>query len=38
MLMGVWFGTGKFGSKTEMDPGIGALPYDSYIKIGRAHV
>ena len=31
MLMGVWFGTGEFGLKAEMDPSVGALPYDSYI-------
>lgn len=31
LLMGVWFGTGEFGSKAEMNPDFGALPYDSYI-------
>jgi len=31
MLMGVWFGTGKLGSIAEITPGVGALPYDSYV-------
>ena len=29
--MGVWFGTGEFGSMTEPDTTVGALPYDTYI-------
>ena len=29
--MGVWFGTGEFGTKAEPDPTVGALPYDTYI-------
>ena len=31
ILMGVWFGTGEFGSKAEMNSDFGALPYDSYV-------
>ena len=31
MLMGVWFGTGEFGTKADMNSKFGALPYDSYI-------
>ena len=31
VLMGVWFGTGEFGAKAEMNNSLGALPYDSYI-------
>jgi len=31
ILMGVWFGTGEFGTKAEMNPEFGALPYDSYV-------
>ena len=31
ILMGVWFGTGEFGTKAEMNPDFGALPYDSYV-------
>lgn len=31
MLMGVWFGTGEFGTKADMNSKLGALPYDSYI-------
>lgn len=28
---GVWFGTGEFGSKADMNSNFGALPYDSYV-------
>ena len=31
ILHGVWFGTGEFGDKAEMNSKFGALPYDSYI-------
>ena len=31
ILQGVWFGTGEFGSKADMNSSFGALPYDSYI-------
>ena len=31
ILHGVWFGTGEFGNKAEMNSKFGALPYDSYI-------
>ena len=31
ILHGVWFGTGEFGSKAEMNSKFGALPFDSYI-------
>lgn len=31
ILQGVWFGTGEFGNKAEMNNKFGALPYDSYI-------
>ena len=31
ILMGVWFGTGEFGSVAEYDAKLGALPYDSYV-------
>ena len=31
ILYGVWFGTGEFGSKAEMNNNFGALPYDSYV-------
>ena len=31
ILHGVWFGTGEFGSKADMNSDFGALPYDSYI-------
>ena len=31
ILMGVWFGTGEFGTLAEMNPDFGALPYDSYV-------
>ena len=31
ILQGVWFGTGEFGNKAEMNSKFGALPYDSYI-------
>jgi len=31
ILHGVWFGTGEFGTKAEMNLKFGALPYDSYI-------
>ncbi len=31
ILMGVWFGTGEFGTLAEYDAKLGALPYDSYI-------
>ena len=29
--MGVWFGTGESGSKSEARTGSGALPYDTYL-------
>ena len=29
--MGVWFGTGEFGNKSEAVGGCGALPYDTYV-------
>ena len=31
ILHGVWFGTGEFGDKADMNSKFGALPYDSYI-------
>ena len=31
ILMGVWFGTGEFGSSAEKNDKFGALPYDSYV-------
>ena len=31
ILQGVWFGTGEFGDKADMNSKFGALPYDSYI-------
>ena len=31
ILYGAWFGTGEFGTETEMNNTYGALPYDSYI-------
>ena len=29
--MGVWFGTGEFGNKSEAVSGCGALPFDTYV-------
>ncbi len=29
--MGVWFGTGELGNKSEVVNGCGALPYDTYV-------
>lgn len=29
--MGVWFGTGEYGSVSKMKEGVGALPFDTYV-------